>query len=327
MNKIYSFVISLIIISTFFQGTALACWGFRPMGMGGTFVAVADDANCAYWNRAGAGQLDKWKNGENQIVLTSRILDDTGFFNREGRIGNTYYDSINLAHKINENTGWALAAEWSGGESFAFSPSVGFRLPWNDTMSLGIGYFYYRTEGYGDPFGTQVRTDTVQNEIHLDYLWRITKEWSFGVHCENFWLLSGITTSPDIPGWKEEFSAAAGQDVNVRPSIAWMPEGRLKGLVVNAGIYDLCRSGGGPFYSAGLEYTPPAINNVESFWSRSSFRAGVYNYKSTPEGALTLGYGYKTNDRLEIGYFGFFWITPNGIGQSYDHNLGVAVKF
>lgn len=324
-KRVYVPFLSLMMAVMLFQA-AFACWGYRPMGMGGTFVAVADDANCAYWNRAGAGQLDKWKIGESQIVLTTRVLDNTGFFKREPRVGNSYYDTFNFAHKINEDLGWTFAGEWSGGGALALSPSVGFRLPWNDKMSLGIGYFYYRNEDYGDPFGTTVMTDTVQNEIHLDYLWRFHREWSLGVHCENFWLMSGITTSPDIPGWKEEFCNPLGQDVNVRPSIAWMPEGRFKGLVVNAGLYDAFRSSGGPYYSAGVEYTPQASGG-ENFWTRSSFRAGVYNYKPDPDGAVTLGYSYKIDDSFDIGYFGFLWLSADKFAASSDHNLGIAYKF
>jgi hypothetical protein len=33
--------------------------GARPLGMGGSFVAVADDATAAYWNPAGLGGLDR----------------------------------------------------------------------------------------------------------------------------------------------------------------------------------------------------------------------------------------------------------------------------
>jgi len=33
--------------------------GARPLGMGGSFVAIADDATAAYWNPAGLGGLDR----------------------------------------------------------------------------------------------------------------------------------------------------------------------------------------------------------------------------------------------------------------------------
>lgn len=39
-------------------------WGARPSGMGGAFVAVADDANVIFWNPAGSAQL-----GDKEISL------------------------------------------------------------------------------------------------------------------------------------------------------------------------------------------------------------------------------------------------------------------
>lgn len=324
MKKSFFVLFVVLMMTMMLFQTVFACWGFRPMGMAG-FTAVADDANCAYWNRAGVAQLNNWKNGENQIILTTRFLDNDGFFKREARVGNSYYDSVNFAHKVNENFGWTFAGEWSGGGAVALSPSIGFRIPGTDNMSLGVGYFYYNCEDYGTPVGT-TRMDTVQHEIHLDYLWKIRPDWSFGVHCENFWLLSGQTTSPDRPGWKEEFSNSIGDGVNFRPSIAWMPDGNLKGLIVNASVYDTFRTYGDPYYSAGFEYTPQA-KEKETFWTHSSFRAGIYNYRPNPDGAVTLGYGYKVNDSLDIGYYSFLWLSAEKFAESSNHNIGVAYKF
>lgn len=45
-------LIALVLIAFSFQ-SAFAFFGTRPMGMGGAFTAVADDANAAYWNPAG----------------------------------------------------------------------------------------------------------------------------------------------------------------------------------------------------------------------------------------------------------------------------------
>ncbi|MEK7377157.1 MAG: hypothetical protein AABZ57_08385, partial [Candidatus Margulisiibacteriota bacterium] len=136
----------LLILS---QNKSAACWGFRAIGMGGIFTAVADDANAAYWNRAGLAQFDNWENGQSQIILTNHVVDNMyGLFTRKERLGNAYYDSFHYAMKINKNYGWSLSGEWSGGGAFALSPSFAFRLPWNRKMSIGIGYFLFRTEGY-----------------------------------------------------------------------------------------------------------------------------------------------------------------------------------
>jgi len=48
--KIISIIISIILLLT---SSAQAYWGARPMGMGGAYTALADDANAAYWNPAG----------------------------------------------------------------------------------------------------------------------------------------------------------------------------------------------------------------------------------------------------------------------------------
>lgn len=49
----YKKPIVFAIIITFLACPAYAYFGTRPMGMGGAFTAIADDANAAYWNPAG----------------------------------------------------------------------------------------------------------------------------------------------------------------------------------------------------------------------------------------------------------------------------------
>ena len=42
--------------------------GARPLGMGGAFVAIADDINAVYWNPAGLTQLTSAQFGEHNWV-------------------------------------------------------------------------------------------------------------------------------------------------------------------------------------------------------------------------------------------------------------------
>ncbi len=44
---------TLLFLALCFISPATAYYGTRPMGMGGAFTAIADDANAAYWNPAG----------------------------------------------------------------------------------------------------------------------------------------------------------------------------------------------------------------------------------------------------------------------------------
>lgn len=51
--------------------------GARPLGMGGAFVALADDGTAAFWNPAGLGQLDK---PQITSMVTRMSLDRTHHF-------------------------------------------------------------------------------------------------------------------------------------------------------------------------------------------------------------------------------------------------------
>lgn len=46
-------IVVLLVVFAFSSQTVFAFFGARPMGMGGAFTAVADDANAPYWNPAG----------------------------------------------------------------------------------------------------------------------------------------------------------------------------------------------------------------------------------------------------------------------------------
>ena len=58
--------------------------GARPLGMGGSFVAIADDASAAYWNPAGLGGLDR----------TEITLMHAGIFGMDS------YDFLNLVQPM-----------------------------------------------------------------------------------------------------------------------------------------------------------------------------------------------------------------------------------
>lgn len=334
--------LAVILLILALSSPTLACWGYRAMGMGGVFMGVADDANLAYWNRAGAGQLDNWHDGEAQIVVTDLVLNQNKFFDRTARAGNTYYDSLNFAQKINKDLGWSTAFEWSGGSSFALSPGIGFRLPGGgvmDKMSLGLGYYLWNLESYTVLNNQTIRLDTMIQQIHLDYLWKIVEEFNLGIHIERFWNISATATSPDVPG-SQTSHGSLGESMNFRPGIAWMPQGALKGLIVNAGIYDLFAQGGGPHYSCGFEYTPQSgfkkvyigkgknkkvkyVKAKDDFFTNSHFRGGVYNMLGSGPSysLLTIGYGYSFSEDLEIGYWGGFGFDAASGAQEQNFGL------
>ena len=330
MNKIKIFlVIGWVFI---LDGYSWACWGFRPMAMGGTFVAVADDGNCAYWNRAGAAMLDNFRDGESELVITSNVYNSNGLFSRKERLGNTYYDSMNFAQRLGKDWGWTNAMVWNGGTSFVLSPGLAFRLPdffgVLKNQAIGIGYYLWNIESYDG----QKRVNTLLHQIHLDWLWRVTKEFSVGIHGENFMRLGGTSWSPDDPNYHGTVTATGPEKVNFRPSIAWWITPKW---ILNAGIYDLFNmSGVGPHYSIGTEY-----------WLTDWFalRAGLYNFggggaglnsdlvdaapqtQTGSNGLYTFGFGWKIFPGLEFGYWGGFWEKATALDQ-WTHNIGIAWK-
>lgn len=86
---------SICIALLIFISVSFACWGARPLSMGGAFVAVADDVNAIYWNPAGLGKLRggdatavKNIGGVNDynydLYLASGIYDDKNNFGYAG---------------------------------------------------------------------------------------------------------------------------------------------------------------------------------------------------------------------------------------------------
>ena len=67
-------IISFIFVYVFlFASQINACVGARPLGMGGAFVAVADDINSVYWNPAGLANI---KNKVLTLTLDTDKYDD-----------------------------------------------------------------------------------------------------------------------------------------------------------------------------------------------------------------------------------------------------------
>ena len=54
---------------------AEACYGVRSMGMGGAFIAVADDVNTVYWNPAGLSDVREPQIGWQRAVKSRDVMN------------------------------------------------------------------------------------------------------------------------------------------------------------------------------------------------------------------------------------------------------------
>ena len=109
--------------------------GARPMGMGETFVGIADDANTIYWNPGGLPQLQR-----QELTFTYANLYGLGLRNLYG--GYVYPITDNSAIGVDLfNTGFDDAELQYGQWKF----NVGYGYRWRRYVSMGTNVKYVRT--------------------------------------------------------------------------------------------------------------------------------------------------------------------------------------
>lgn len=139
--------------------------GAKPMGMGGAFTAIANDASAIYWNGAGLTQIEG-----NQLMLgTALITPVTSFRGVTPQITEykmekqTFFPShLFAAFRADENTVWGIGIttpfglgtkwdeNWVGKYlaietelmTFAFMPTWAYSITKNFSISAGFQYSY-----------------------------------------------------------------------------------------------------------------------------------------------------------------------------------------
>jgi hypothetical protein len=175
MKKMLGFVVIALLTSmtiafageSNYAGEAMSIGvGARPLGMGGAFCAVADDASTSYWNPAGMTQI---KGVEVSSVKLTKINDL-----------DTKYSYVNLVY----NTG-AYGA---------------FGLGWLRQAIAGIKIS--SVDALGNPQTLNDLYENADNSINLAYAYEVTKGVSLGLTGKlllgNYpaYVMSGTTTEP-----------------------------------------------------------------------------------------------------------------------------------
>lgn len=175
MKKIFGFTVvvfllfftSVIAQESNYAGEAMSIGvGARPLGMGGAFCAVADDASTSYWNPAGMTQI---KGVEVSSVKLTRINDL-----------DTKYSYVNLVY----NTGVYGA----------------FGIGWLRQAIAGIKIS--SVDALGNPQTLADLYENADNSIYLAYAYQVTQGVSFGLTGKlllgNYpaYVVSGTTTEP-----------------------------------------------------------------------------------------------------------------------------------
>ncbi|MFC2103161.1 OmpP1/FadL family transporter [Bacteroidota bacterium] len=107
-HRIVTFFLLFLLASpvTFSGGFQLNEHGSKPLGLGGAFTAIADDASAVYWNGAGLSFLE----GTNLILGSALIAPGTSFRGVTPSVDKTFMDSqvfyvphFFLSHKLSES--------------------------------------------------------------------------------------------------------------------------------------------------------------------------------------------------------------------------------
>jgi hypothetical protein len=150
-------------------------FGARPMGMGGAFVALADDANAVLWNPAGLVRLE-----------SSQL---TGMYARQ--MGLIPYGFVGFAQPVSDRSSLGAGAVSSGDAALRETTallSVAHRV--RAGLSLGLSAkarmatYGNNPDGAWDPDGTgnrQVTGRALGFGIDLGLLYDLTDQTSFGL--------------------------------------------------------------------------------------------------------------------------------------------------
>ena len=146
-----SLIIVILLATQSFAQTAFdpltLAVGARALGMGGAFVAVADDGNTLFTNPAGLGEIDKMK----FTSLSATLLDDVNYtvlggilpFGDRFSVGVGYAGSFVTGIELRDGFGNLLSR--SNYSNSAAILAVGQKL--SDRFSLGLALKYYFSDG------------------------------------------------------------------------------------------------------------------------------------------------------------------------------------
>jgi hypothetical protein len=206
-----------------------ACVGARPLGMGGAFIAVADDADATYWNPAGLAMQDQ-KQAKAMLVLSDEI--------------NYKSNLAYVAPLEDENTksAWGVNLisynkfEEGYGMSMQQSMAIGaYGRQLNDNLAVGASIARHATDWTDDWYGDT--TTTSGYGLNLGVYGKTNDgQLTWGVLVQD---LNEPTESGSLDG--ESFDTWSWTR-NVRPGIAIHPKSDPD-LVIAADIYNLLGAG------------------------------------------------------------------------------------
>jgi hypothetical protein len=272
--------------------------GARPNGMGGAFVAVADDATAGWWNVGGLSFAKQ----RSLAFMHSQLVPDLA--------SDVYYEFLGYSQRAGDVGTWAISLIYlTYGESVATDPSgtpLGTFTSWEGTLSASFAMNLADNVGAGISMKF-IRVDYAPEEFTQDNV--EGSGTSFAVDVGTLWKIPsqrlhlGLAVSnmgPDIAFIDREQSDPL--PINARLGTAWTPiTDDISNLLVTLDVEqslvwlidDEVETRRSEIWQAGVEYR--YVNLL----------AGRVGYVYDDDGdfnAPTYGLGFIYKDKLSLDY-------------------------
>jgi long-subunit fatty acid transport protein len=262
--------------------------GVRPIGMGGAFVGLADDANAVWANEAGLMTLD---GSEMNVALRiyGSEAGDSEFLPEPEYLAATY------AAPLNDMWAWGVGLLWQGDWGFTLKPGVGYALM--DNVLLGAGLSYIDPGDFGDD-------ETISLDVSA--LWMINDMWCAGVRVDSLWDVSTPEGTED----------GVLENTDLTPGVSFMPTDQWT-LVLD--INDLLEEQAVDMsFSVGAEYI-----TLDEIWA---LRFGWADIGADDIDTYRFGVGYCPSEAVEWGYALSIMVEDTDFDY-WDHYVGFSYKF
>ncbi|MBI5789257.1 MAG: hypothetical protein HZA78_10425 [Candidatus Schekmanbacteria bacterium] len=288
-----------------------ACWGTRPLAMGGAFSGVADDGNAIYWNPAGLAL-----SGQVQISTMHNIgaANDSNYDQYVGMViptGN--YGALGLAYVYNKDFLYRL-----NGRKYGFlrdeywQIGYGIFLDKDRSVSLGMSFKAVATER-----NTGVRV--VENDWYdLDFggMWLFGKTMGKSKMFSLGFLLQNASEAQFM-----RKDSAAEMIRNLRPGLSFRPDEKT---VLSVELYDAL----GKTKNSSEDVSRDVRLGIErQFTDYFVLRAGVYHVNNDIYRAYTGGIGIKPFQRWDIDLELEWTIMLWDKSRTYTHFAGVVYRY
>jgi len=294
--------------------------GVRPLGMGGAFVAVADDANSTYWNPAGIAALEKVElsysgvgyerndvRNDDHVAFVGHIFPETQ--HDWGKIGFYVDNSVDKRERITYPDLEVKAER----EEDIFNLSYAKKI--QDYFYLGANLRYHDfeltlTESQSLAGISYTSGDIAEDAIYTADIGMLYKQekWSLGLLLRNL-------NKPDI----KLYGVSTYLERDLRLGGAYRPRENI--LLTT----DLAYIGNGNELRIGAEYWPRG-------WL--GLRGGGYNITSKDDDhrAVTGGFSLRVPDKaytinMDVHYTITYWYDMPSEFEDISHLFGLTFRF